>query len=142
MMAIFKAIQTQQYRDKVARYKIGLVDGCQLKDAVLGYGWLKTENGIELPDLSQIPTTEPITAIPNQFKTVVANFGYNNGKITVAVETNDFTNGESHLYNIAAIRDEDNEVAFILIGQPAYVSAERPLTISATFEDRIISVEG
>lgn len=139
-MALFKAIQTQQYRDKVAKYKIGLIDGCQLKDAVLGYGWLKTENGIEVPDLTKIPTVNPIESIPNQFKAITANFGYNNGKITVAVETNDFSEGESHLYNITAIRDEDNEVAFILIGQPSYVSAERPLTISATFEDRITSV--
>lgn len=141
-MAIFKAIQTQQYRDKVAKYKIGLVAGCQLKDAVLGHGWLKNQGGIDMPDISQIPTSDPITSIPNQFKVVAANFGYNKGKITVAVETSDFTSGESHLYNIAAIRDQDNEVAFILLGQPAYVSAERPLTISASFEDRIINIEG
>lgn len=141
-MAIFKAIQTQQYRDKVAKYKIGLATGCQLKDAVLGYGWLKTVEGIELPDISQIPTTDPILSVPSQFKVIPANFGYNNGKITVAVETSDFIVGESHLYNVAAIRDQDNEIALILLGQPAYVSAERPLTISATFEDRIISIEG
>ena len=67
-MAIFRAIQTQQYRDKVARYKIGLVSGCQLKDAVLGRGWLKTEGGIEVPDTSQIPTANPIKSVPNQFK--------------------------------------------------------------------------
>lgn len=141
-MAIFKAIQTQQYRDKVAKYKIGLVAGCQLKDAVLGHGWLKTVEGIEVPDISLIPTDEAILTVPNQFKVVTANFGYNGGKITVSVETNDFASGESHLYNVAAIRDQDDEIALILIGQPAYVSAERPLTISATFEDRIISIEG
>lgn len=141
-MAIFKAIQTQQYRDKVARYKIGLVSGCQLKDAVLGRGWLKTEGGIEVPDTSQIPTANPIKSVPNQFKSVPASFGYNNGVITVSIETDDFAEGESHLYNITAIRDQDNDIAFILLGQPAYISAERPLTVSATFEDRIVNIEG
>lgn len=141
-MAIFKAIQTQQYRDKVARYKIGLVNGCQLKDAVLGHGWLKTEGGIEVPDISQIPTKTPITQTPNSFKTVPATFGYNNGVITVSIETDDFEENESHLYNIVTVRDQHNEAAFILIGQPAYVSAERPLTVNATFEDRIVTIAG
>lgn len=140
-MAIFKAIQTQQYRDKVAKYKIGAVAGCQLKDVVIGYGWLKTVDGIEIPDTAQIPTSDPIIAIPNQFKVAQPTFGYNAGKITISVEVSDFAPDVSHLYNIAAIRDQDDEVAFILIGQPAYVSAERPISISASFEDRIINVE-
>lgn len=140
-MAIFKAVQTQQYKDKVNNYKIGLVSGCQLKDAVLGHGWLKVENGIEVPDIAQIPTVDPINSVPNQFKVVEASFGYNNGVLSVSIESSDFADNESHLYNIAAVRDQDNDIAYILIGQPAYISAERPLTVFATFEEIVTNVE-
>lgn len=137
-MSIFKAIQVQAFRDKLALSLIKKAPSYTLESAVLGKGWLKTENGKQVPDLSLIPTNSPITAVPGEFKAIPEPvFDYVNGKLTVNIEASDFAVDESHEYNIVGIKDSTGEIAMILIGQPAYISAERPLIVNATFEDRI-----
>lgn len=44
------------------------------------------------------------------------NFGYNNGVIIVLFEISDFVEGESYLYNIVVVCDEDNDIVYILFG--------------------------
>jgi len=137
-MSIFKAIQVQAFRDKLALSLIKKAPAYTLESAVLGKGWLKVENGKQVPDLSLIPTNAAITAVPGEFKAIPNPvFDYANGKMTVNIEASDFSVDESHEYNIVGIKDSSGEIAMILIGQPAYISAERPLIVNATFEDRI-----
>lgn len=132
------AIQTQAFRDKLAQSVIGNAPHYKLTTAVLGFGWLKTVNGKKYPDLTQVPATA-LSVVPNQFKEISDPiFNYVNGKITVQIEASDFATNESHEYNIVGIKDNTGEIAMILIGQPAYVSSERPLIINATFENRLV----
>ena len=141
MASIFKAIQTQHYRDKINKVAIGQAGlNITLTTAVLGHGWLKTVEGVEIPDIDAIPINAPITSVPSQFKSVAPTLGYSNGKLTALIESSDFAAGVSHQYNIVAILDGDGEAAYILIGQPAYISAERPLSVNATFEQKIVTV--
>ncbi|TMO87697.1 hypothetical protein [Pseudoalteromonas ruthenica] len=141
-MSIFKAIQTQHYRDKINKLSIGEPNlNIQLTTAQLGFGWLKKVDGIDVPDLSVIPVDQPITSVPAHFKTVTPVLGYANGKLTVYIESNDFPAGTSHQYNTIAIMDGDGEAAYLLVGQPSYISAERPLSVNASFEQQLVTVE-
>ncbi|MCG7550939.1 hypothetical protein [Pseudoalteromonas sp. Of7M-16] len=132
-MAIFQAIQTQNFHEKLQKYALGKVPECRIKDAVIGHGWLKNN----LPDKSQVPTV-PFTSVPNQFKTLGVVMDFVNGKQVFKIETSDFAENESHEYNIVVIRDNDNEAAYVLIGQTAWVSKERPLIVDATFELQVV----
>ena len=141
-MAIFTAIQTQHYRDKINRLSVGEQNlNIQLTSAQLGYGWIKSVEGIEVPDLDAIPVNAPITNVPAKFKTVTPVLGYANSKLTMNIESSDFAAGTSHQYNIVAVMDGDGEAAYILIGQPAYISSERPLIVNASFEQKLITAE-